>query len=105
MILLAYTVSELTLQGGEHVNNKKNSNIFDKIQQKTNIDPSEIYKVADSVKNANFSDERTVRNLVRRLSKMANKPISKEKEDKIVQSITNNKIPLDMQSLNQLFKK
>lgn len=81
------------------------NNLFNKIQQQANIDPSEIYKVADSVKNADFSDERTVRKLVRRLAKLANKPISKEKEDKIVQSITKNNMPLDMQSLNKFFKK
>ncbi|RDW19081.1 stage VI sporulation protein F [Oceanobacillus arenosus] len=79
--------------------------LFDKIQQNANINPQDIYKVADSVKNANFSDENTVRNLVRNLAKLANKPISKEKEDKIVQSIVKNKIPADAQSLNQLFKK
>lgn len=79
--------------------------MFDKIQKNSNINPEDIFKVADSVKNANFSDEKTVRNLVRHLSKMADKPLSKEKEDKIVQSIVNNKMPGDMQSLNQLFKK
>ncbi|MFS0672681.1 stage VI sporulation protein F [Ornithinibacillus sp. 179-J 7C1 HS] len=83
----------------------KGNNPFDKIQQSAGISPSEIYKVADSVKNANFSDEKTVRRLVRQLAKMANKPISKEKEDKIVKSITNNKVPGDLNSLNQLFKK
>lgn len=79
--------------------------LFDKLNKNANIDSNDVHKVADSVKNADFSDEETVRNLVRRLSKMANKPLSKEKEDKIVQSITKNKMPADMQSLNQLFKK
>ncbi|MFD2045872.1 stage VI sporulation protein F [Ornithinibacillus salinisoli] len=83
----------------------KHKNAFDKIQADTNINPKDIYKVADTVKNADFSDERTVRKLVRHLAKMANKPISKEKEDKIVQSITSNKVPMDMNALNQLFKK
>ncbi|WP_156289240.1 stage VI sporulation protein F [Oceanobacillus salinisoli] len=79
--------------------------MFDKIQQNANINPDDIYKVAESVKHADFSDERTVRKLVRHLAKMANKPLSKEKEDSIVQAITNNKIPADAQSLNELFKK
>ncbi|WP_085992024.1 stage VI sporulation protein F [Oceanobacillus senegalensis] len=79
--------------------------LFDKIQQNANINPEEVFKVAESVKNADFSDERTVRNLVRHLAKMANKPLSKEKENRIVQSIVNNKIPTDPQSLNNLFKK
>lgn len=79
--------------------------MFDKLQKNANINPDDIYKVADSVKHANLSDEKTVRKLVRHLAKLANKPVSKEKEDKIVQSIVNNKMPMDMQSLTQLFKK
>lgn len=79
--------------------------LFDKIQQKAKINPDDVYKVADSVKHADFSDEKTVRRLVRQLSKLANKPVSKQKEDKIVQSIVRNDIPMDMNSLNKLFKK
>ncbi len=75
--------------------------LFDKLQKNSNINPDDVYKVAESVKNADFSDERTVRNLVRHLSKMANKPLDQEREDKIVQSITNNKLPVDIQSLNK----
>ncbi|MBR3120771.1 stage VI sporulation protein F [Oceanobacillus profundus] len=79
--------------------------MFDKLQKNANINPDDVMKVADSVKNANFSDEKTVRNLVRHLAKMADRPLTKEKEDKIVQAIVNNKMPGDMQSLNHLFKK
>ncbi|GGJ85738.1 sporulation-specific transcription factor SpoVIF [Lentibacillus kapialis] len=80
-------------------------NLFDKVQQNSDISPNDIYKMADSVKNADFSDEKTVRNLVQRLSKLANKPISKAKEDKIVESITKSNMPVDMQTLNKMFKK
>jgi len=79
--------------------------MFDKIQNKANINPDEIYKVADSVKHADFTDERTVRTLIRQLANMANKPISKEKEDKIVESIIKNKIPMDSKSMKNLFNK
>ena len=79
--------------------------LFVKLQENANVNPDDVYKVADSVKHADFSDEKTVRKLVRHLAKMANKPISKEKENKIVESITKNKMPKDMSSLNQLFKK
>ncbi|BAC13751.1 stage VI sporulation protein F [Oceanobacillus iheyensis] len=79
--------------------------LFDKLQKNANINPEDVYKVADSVKHANFKDEQTVRNLVKQLAQMANKPLSKEREDKIVQSIVNNNMPSDMNSLNKLFKK
>lgn len=80
------------------------SDLFDKIKQSTNVNPDDVYRVAESVKHADFSDEKTVRNLVRHLSRLANKRISQEKEDQIVQSITKNNIPMDMQSLNKFFK-
>ncbi|MFC4557395.1 stage VI sporulation protein F [Virgibacillus kekensis] len=80
-------------------------NLFDKLQQQSNVSPDEIFKVADSVKDADFSDEETIRGLVHHLSKIANTPISRAKEDKIVESILNNNMPMDMQSLNQIFKK
>jgi len=83
----------------------KQSNIFSQIKNKTNINPNDIFKVANSVQNADFSDEATVRDLVNKLSQMANKPISKEKEDKLVQAITQNKIPKDMNTLGQSFRK
>ncbi|MBM7542509.1 stage VI sporulation protein F [Amphibacillus cookii] len=79
--------------------------LFDHIQNKANIKPDEIFKVAQSVQNADFSNETTVRDLVKQLSQLANKPISKEKEDKLVQSITKNKFPKDINTLGQLFKK
>ncbi|ALX47968.1 stage VI sporulation protein F [Lentibacillus amyloliquefaciens] len=80
-------------------------NLFDKVQKNSSISPNDIQKVADSVKQANFSDEKTVRDLVKRLSKLADKPISKAKEDKIVEAITKNNMPMDMQTLNKMFKK
>lgn len=75
-------------------------NLFKKIQNQANINPEEIHSIAESVKHANFTDEATVRNLVKQLSSLANKPISKEKEDKIVQAITSNQFPKDLNSLD-----
>lgn len=83
----------------------KQNHIFSQIKNKTNLKPTEILKVANSVQNADFSDEATVRDLVKQLSDMANKPISKEKEEKLVQTITQNKLPKDLDTLGQQFKK
>nr|WP_256521689.1 stage VI sporulation protein F [Halobacillus sp. A5] len=74
------------------------------MQNKANINPDDVYKVADSVKNADFSDEKVVRRLVRQLARVANKPVSKQKEDKIVEAIVNQNIPLDMNTLSKYFK-
>ncbi|WP_369404881.1 stage VI sporulation protein F [Piscibacillus salipiscarius] len=55
-------------------------NIFEHLKKKANINPNEVMNVAKSVQNANFKDERTVRNLVRQLAMMANKPLSQQKK-------------------------
>lgn len=82
--------------------NKQMTNPFNQIEQKANITPDEIYKIADSVKHANFTDERTVRQLIQQLARMANRPISKAKEDEIVKMIVNQNIPLNMDELNNM---
>lgn len=79
--------------------------MFDKIQQGANINPEDVYAIAHSVKDADFSDEQTVRQLVRQLAQIANKPISQEKEDQIVSSITKNNMPTNMNTLNEFFNK
>jgi hypothetical protein len=79
-------------------------NIFDHLKKKANIDPDDVFKVANSVQNADFSDEKTVRRLVRQLAKVANKNVSKQKEDKIVEAITKQNMPLDMNTLGKFLK-
>ncbi len=78
--------------------------VFDKLKQSANIDSDEVYQVAESLQGADFSDEQTVHHLVRHLAKMANKPLTKEQEIQIVNSITKSNMPTDMESLNNLFK-
>lgn len=78
--------------------------LFDKLQENANINPDDVHKVADSVKHMDFSDEKMVRKLVQHLARMTNRRVSKEKEDKIVESITKNDVPMDIQSLTRLFK-
>jgi len=85
------------------VTNNQNG-FFDKIEKKANVSKTDIFKVADSVKDANFKDEATVRKLVRQIATMTGRQVSKEKEDKIVQAIVTNNMPLDFQSLSNMFK-
>lgn len=94
---------EFDVQGGECVSNFQKG-IFDKLKQTADIDSEEVLQVAESLKHADFSDEQTVHNLVRHLSKVANKSLTREQEMQIVNSITKNNMPTDFQSLNNLFK-
>jgi hypothetical protein len=80
-------------------------NLIDMIEKKTGVKMNEVFQLADSLKNANFQDERTVRRVIRQVSSLANRPVSKEKEDRIVKSILNNNMPLDLSSLNNMMNK
>jgi len=79
--------------------------LFDKIENKTNIKAEDIFAVAESVKNANFGDENIVRHLVRQLSDLANIPVSKDIENSIVDSIINPSGLLDIHNLDDLTDK
>jgi predicted transcriptional regulator len=80
-------------------------NVFDKIQQTSNVNKETIFKLADSVKDANFKDEETVRQLVRQIAVLAGRTVSKEKENQIVKAVITNNMPLDFASLGNMFKK
>ena len=54
---------------------------FKNIEKKTGVNMKDIFDLANSLQNANFKDEKTVRNVIRRVSQIANKPVNKEMED------------------------
>lgn len=60
---------------------------FKKIEQKTGVSMDEVFTLANAIQFADFSDEKQVKKIVRKVSKIANKPISKELEDQIVKSV------------------
>ena len=79
------------------------SDLFKKIESCSNLDRSTIMNVAESVKNANFQDEKVVRNLIQQLSAMTGKSVNKKTEEQIVKAVTSQNMPLDMKGLNQMF--
>jgi hypothetical protein len=78
---------------------------FKNIEKKTGVNMKDIMELASSLQNANFKDEKTVRNVIRRVSQIANKPVSKEMEEKIVQSIVKDGKQLDFNSISQMINK
>lgn len=82
-----------------------NNDFMDQLQKKTSVRPDELLKLANSVSNANLQDEATVRQLIKDVAKLANKEVTKEKEDQIVQAIVNNDMPMDFASLAKMFNK
>ena len=67
--------------------------LFNKIEQKTNINKDTILKLADKLQKNNMKDENTIREIINDISNMTGKEVSKEKADKIVNAIKNDKVP------------
>lgn len=87
------------------MNKDSHKDIFDHIQRQSDISPTEIMQVAQSVQNMDLSNEKNVRDLVERLAKMAGKPLPEEKKDQIVEMIMNQNMPLNLEALQNMMKK
>ncbi|MED3651614.1 stage VI sporulation protein F [Heyndrickxia sporothermodurans] len=78
------------------------NNFFKNIEKKTGVNMKDIFELANSLQNANFKDENTVRSIVQRVSQIANKPVSKEMENKIVNSIVKDGKNIDMNTISKM---
>lgn len=78
---------------------------FKNIEKKTGVNMKDIFDLANSLQTANFKDEKTVRNVIRRVSQIANKPVNKEMEDQIVKSIVNDGKQLDFNTITNMINK
>lgn len=52
-----------------------------------NINPDDVFKLVDKVKNMDLKNENNIREVIHEVSKIANKPISVEKENSLVKKI------------------
>ena len=78
---------------------------FKNIEKKTGVNMKDVFDLANSLQGANFKDERTVRNVIRRVSQIANKPVSKAMEDQIVDSIVKDGKQLDFSTISKMLNK
>ncbi|MFC0188528.1 stage VI sporulation protein F [Fictibacillus aquaticus] len=83
---------------------EREQQFFDNIEKKTSVKKDDIFKLAQSVSHSNLGDERTIRMLVSQVASLAGVPVSKQKEDQIVQAVLNNKVPLDFAALSKMFE-
>ena len=78
------------------------NNLFKNIEKKTGVNMKDVLELAGSVQNANFKDEKTVRSIIKRVGQIANKPVTKQMEDKIVKSIVSGDQKLDFGTIAQM---
>jgi hypothetical protein len=78
---------------------------FKNVEKKTGVNMKDVFDLANSLQHANFKDEKTVRSVIQRVSKIANKKVSKEMEEKIVKSIVKDGKQLDFNTISKMINK
>ena len=73
--------------------------LFNKIEKKTKVDKNTIINLAKKIEQGNLKDESTLREVIYTLSSITKKPVSKEKEDKIINTILQNKVPTSIDKM------
>lgn len=66
---------------------------FSKVEKKTRVDKDTIISLATKLQKGNLKDEPTLREVISALSSITGKQVSKEKEDKIIDTILKDKVP------------
>ena len=68
-------------------------NFFKKVEKKTNINKETILSLADKLQKSDMKDENTLREVIKDISVMTGKEVSKEKEQRIIDAIKKDNIP------------
>jgi len=71
-------------------------NFFKKIENKTNVNKDTILSLANKLQGSNMKDEATLREVIGDLAKMTGREVSKEKEQKIIDTILNDNVPKNL---------
>ena len=72
---------------------------FNKIERKTNVKKDTILSLAEKLQGDNMKNEDNLREVIRELSNLSGKNVSKEQEDKIVKTVINDRIPKDFDKM------
>ncbi|PAQ14361.1 stage VI sporulation protein F [Bacillus sp. FJAT-42315] len=79
--------------------------LFKNIEKKTGVNMKDVIDLANSLQHANFKDEKTVRGVIQKVSRLANKSVPKELENQIVQTIVKDGSKLDIQTITDMINK
>ncbi len=75
---------------------------FKQVEKKTGVSFEELMTLAQAIQYADFSDEKQVRKIVRKVGKLAKKDVTPELESKIVESIIKDGRSLSLDSIEKL---
>lgn len=68
-------------------------NFFKKIEKKTNVNKDTILSLANKLQQGNMKDEATLKEVIQDISRITGREVSKEKEQKIIDTVLSNGVP------------
>ena len=74
-------------------------NFFKKVEKKTNINKETILSLADKLQKSDMKDENTLREVIKDISVMTGKEVSKEKEQRIIDAIKKDNLPKNIDNM------
>ena len=74
-------------------------NFFNRVCEKTSVDKDTILKLAKKLQDNDLKDEKTLREVISELSSLTGREVSKEKEDKIIKAVMEDKVPKDLEKM------
>ena len=72
---------------------------FNKVEKKTKVGKDTILNLAAKLQKSDLKNEATLREVIQELGKMTGKEVSKDKEDKIIKAVVNDKVPKDIEGM------
>ncbi|MEG0798859.1 MAG: stage VI sporulation protein F [Bacilli bacterium] len=67
--------------------------LFNKIEEKTKVNKETIISLAKKLQDGNFKDKTVLKDIISEISTLTGKDVSKDKEDRIIDMIINDKVP------------
>ena len=72
---------------------------FQYVEKKTKVNKDTIIDLAKKLQDGNMKNENTLREVINTLSLMTGKKVSKEQEDKIINTIVSDKVPKNIDKM------
>lgn len=76
-----------------------NDELFNKVEKRTNVNKESIINIASRLNEGNMKDPDTLSGVIQELANLTGKKVSKEKEDKIINLILNDKVPNNVEKM------
>lgn len=76
-----------------------NDDFFGKVEKKTKVNKETLINLAKRLNENNMKDEKVLSSIIQDLSQITGKKVSKETEEKIIQTIKDDKVPTGVENM------